>query len=64
MGPQKQPLKNSSCKKDIEVFVDEELSFDVHIANKVNKANSVMGMTRRTFDYLDKTIFLLLYKAL
>ena len=64
MGPQKQPLKNSSCEKDIGVFVDEELSFDEHIANKVNKANSVMGMIRRTFDYLDKTIFLLLYKAL
>jgi hypothetical protein len=40
--------------KDIGVFVDENLSFNKHIQNQVNKANSIMGLIRRTYTYLDE----------
>ena len=60
----KHSLKKSEVEKDIGVFIDEKLSFGTHVENKVNKANSMMGIIRRTFEYLDESSFLLLYKAL
>ena len=50
--------------KDIGVVIDEELSFDKHICEKVNKANSIFAVLRRTFRNLNANIFLLLYKTL
>ena len=35
-----------------------------HIAEKVNKANSTLSLKVRTFDYIEKDSFILLYKAL
>jgi hypothetical protein len=64
MGPEKVTLKHSEVEKDIGVFIDEHLSFDQHINNKVNKANQIMGLIRRTYNYLDESTFNLLYKAL
>ena len=64
MGPNKHRLKKTEVEKDIGVFIDEKLSFESHIVNKVNKANSMMGVIRRTYEYLDEKTFLLLYKAL
>ena len=64
MGPLNTTIKQSTVERDIGVFIDNKLSFDEHISNKINKANSTMGIIRRTYDYLDKFSFLLLYKAL
>ena len=36
----------------------------MHIAEKVNKANSVVGAIRRSFEYLDEDTFKKLYTAL
>ena len=41
--------------KDIGVVIDHKLSLKSHINEKVNKANSVMGIIRRTFEFLDIT---------
>ncbi len=57
-------LENVSYEKDIGVVVDEALSFQKHINEKVNKANSIMGLIRRSYDYLDEENFVLLFKAL
>ena len=57
-------LKYSSCEKDIGVYIDNALKFDTHINLKINKANSTMGIIRRTFEYMDKDIFCKLFKAL
>ena len=46
------------------MIIDNKLSFDKHIAEKVNKANSVVGSIRRSFEYLDKDTFKKLYTAL
>ena len=54
----------TTSEKDVGVIIDNKLSFDLHIAEKVNKANSVAGAIRRSFGYLDKDTFKKLYTAL
>ena len=36
----------TTSEKDVGVIIDNKLSFDMHIAEKVNKANSVVGAIR------------------
>jgi hypothetical protein len=50
-------------EKDIGVVIDNKLTFDQHISEK-NKANLIMGVLRRTMEYMDCTTFTLLYTAL
>ena len=57
-------LEVSNCEKDVWVYIDEHLTFETHIVTKVNKANSTMGLIRRSFTYLDEEMFVLLFKAL
>ena len=57
-------MQVSSCEKDIGIYVDKHLTFETHIETKVNTANSIMGIIRRSFTYLDEEIFTLLFKAL
>ena len=49
--------------KDLGVIVDNHVTFSNHIAEKVNKANQIMGLIRRTLVFLDKHNFNLLYKS-
>jgi hypothetical protein len=51
-------------EKDIRVVIDNKLIFNQHISEKINKANSIMGVLRRTMEYMDCTTFKLLYTAL
>ena len=47
-------LEHSNEEKDLGITIDDHLTFELHICNKVNKANQMMGLIRRTFTYLDK----------
>ena len=58
------PLSNSDCEKDLGIYIDQDLTFSKHISMAVNKANRVMAITRRTFDYIDKDMFIQIYKGL
>ena len=58
------PLDYSKCEKDLGVFIDNKLDFQKHIDYSINKANRVMAVARRTFDYMDKEIFLNIYKGM
>ena len=49
---------------DLGVTFDEKLSFDTHIQKSINKANKMVGIIKRTFSFLDKQMFLSLYKSL
>ena len=51
-------------EKDLGVTMDVDLIFDKHISNKINKANGIVGLIRRSFIHLDEESFLRLYKAL
>ena len=57
-------LENKSEIKDLGIIVDENLRFSNHIINKVNKANQIMGIIRRTMVYLNRHNFSLLYTSL
>jgi len=51
-------------EKDIGVTFNNKMKFDTHIANIVNKANQRLGLIKRSFEFIDKDMFLLLYKSL
>ena len=57
-------IEKVSSGKDLGVIIDQALNFSEHINSKVNKANRNLGMIFRTFTYMDKEIFLNLYKSL
>ena len=57
-------LKRSNCEKDIGVHVDVDLEFKKHTSAAINKANRIMGITRRTFDTLDNITFPLIFKSM
>ena len=51
-------------QKDLGVIIDDKLKFVPHIQAMVKKADINLGIIKRTFRYLDKTIFLNLYKSI
>ncbi|KAK3101681.1 hypothetical protein FSP39_005415 [Pinctada imbricata] len=59
-------LEQSEAEKDIGVLVDEHLEFSKHIQLQINKANSIMGLIRRTFTHLhvDEKSFKYLFQGL
>ena len=50
-------LKNVNTENDLGIILDDKLSFEEHINNKVKKANSIAGMLSRSFVHLDKDMF-------
>ena len=46
---------------DLGVTIDSNLKFEEHISKKVNKANSIVGLIRRSFAHLDGELFKKLY---
>ena len=57
-------LKIVEHEKDLGLIVDNELKFEDHITRIVKKANSVMGMIRRNFAFLDRDMFKQLFVAM
>lgn len=57
-------LKHTESEKVIGVIIDNKLSFDHLITEKVNKANSNMGLISRFFTFMDRTTFRLLCTSL
>ena len=59
-----QEMEHVYEEKDLGVTFDSDVSFREHIANKINKANSITGLIRRSFTFLDCESFTKLYCAL
>ena len=57
-------LDISHCEKDLGIFIDDKLNFEKHITSCVNKANSIMAIARKTFNYMDKSTFKYIFKGL
>lgn len=53
-----------SSEKDLGIITDKHLAFEEHIQDKVNKANRIMGIIRRTFVSLDIPTFRCLFKTM
>ena len=51
-------------EKDTGVVIDDKLAFSDHLAEKINKANKIVGLIRRTFVHLEPEIFKILFTAL
>ena len=58
-----QELEHVSDEKDLGVVIDSELKFVEHISQKVKKANSMVGLIRRSFSFLSCQLFKVLYVA-
>jgi S-adenosylmethionine:tRNA-ribosyltransferase-isomerase (queuine synthetase) len=63
-GNEEVQIKTCEEERDLSVVFDGKLSFDTHIQSCIKKANSVLGIIRRSFTYLDKDTFLRLYKSM
>ena len=63
-GQNQRTLHETVCEKDLGVHVDNNLKFSSHIEKSVNKGNRILGLIRRTFNYLDATTVKQLYTAL
>lgn len=57
-------MKVVDSEKDLGITFDNTLSFEEHIISKVNKANSLVGMLRRSFLHLDKDMFKKIFVAI
>ena len=51
-------------EKDLGVVFDPTLKFSNHVGKVANKANSILGLIKRTFTYMDVDMFIPLYKTL
>ena len=55
-------LEHETIIKDLGVWIDQDLSFDDHIYDKIKVANKMLGIIRRNFIDLDDESFLLIEK--
>ena len=56
------PLQSTLQEQDIEVMIDQDLSFDKQVAANINKANSILGIINNTFDNRNKEVMLTIFK--
>ena len=56
-------IEPTNHEKDLGVVISDTLSWDEHIKGCVSKANRMIGIIKRTFSYINKDMFLLLYKT-
>lgn len=57
-------LNTDTTEKDVGVTFDESLEFRLHIKNMIAKANSRVGLIKRSFSKLNIKTFKLVYKSL
>lgn len=57
-------FETSDCEKDQGVNVDKDLKFSKHAELASNKANRLMGMIKRSFTYIEKEMFICLFKSM
>jgi hypothetical protein len=59
-----QELTNDTSEKDVGVTFDTNFNFKTHINQMIAKANSRVGMVKRSFSKLNITSFKIIYKSL
>jgi len=57
-------IQKQDSFKDLGVTFQADLSFKNHIADKINKANCMLGIIKRNFRGLRQETFIMLYKSL
>ena len=61
---EKIPIEKVESEKDLRAIINNKLTFTKHINSKIKIANRNLGLIFRTFTYIDKDIFLNLFKSL
>ena len=56
-------LDHVFSEKDIGITIDSELTFEEHIMNQIKKANSIVGLIKRSFEYLSPQLFKQLFTS-
>ena len=51
-------------EKDLGVKFHSSMKFESHISSVVNKTNQLIGLIKRSFSFMDKELFLKLYKTI
>jgi hypothetical protein len=57
-------LGKTELEKDLGINIDPTLKFSQHIEIQVNKANKILGLIRRSYEYLDQESFRMLFTSL
>ena len=57
-------IQTCEHETDLGVTFDTQLNFNKHIELAIGKANKMLGLIRRTFSYMNKEVFTMLYKSL
>ena len=57
-------LKEAANEKDLGVLIDDKLCFKDQVAQSTAKANRMVGLIRRSFDFLNEITLIQLYKSL
>ena len=52
-------IELSNEEKDLGITIDSKLNFQQHINIQVKKSNQELGIINRTFNYMDKEMFLI-----
>ena len=63
-GESRMDLNQVTLEKDLGITFQDNLQFTKHLADKVKKANSMLGLIHRSFQYIDNEMPIHLYKAL
>lgn len=66
MQTKDEPIIIAECEeeKDLGVTFDSLLKFNSHINNAIIKANKILGLIKRSFDFIDEDVIINLYKSL
>ena len=57
-------IQKVTSEKDLGVIVDNKLLFREHIGKKIGIANRNLVLIFKTFEFMDKDMFLSLYKSI
>ena len=57
-------LNQVTSEKDLGITFQDDLQFTKHLADKVKKANSMLGLIHSSFQYIDNKMLVHLHKAL
>ena len=57
-------MDNVTYEKDLEVIIQSDMQFNMNNAEKVKKANSFLGLIKKSFTCIEEDMFKCIYTAL
>ena len=57
-------LQNVKEEKDLGILIDDKLKFHMHTSSVIKKANSILGLIKRSFSVLDENTLPRLYTSM